>query len=134
MSAVRFRVPLTRQEVQGGQLIVFPAFQFFAPHDLSPQEFWLEEAAGRSIPVKLVTIHRKVNTIFGRQDVEQTAFDLKGWYKKHALRRGGSLLITVLDWEKGRFRWSLNLLAPVKDTGTKSSPKTRRWPITYSNS
>lgn len=103
MSGVRFRVTLTRQELNKGWLFVFPAFQFMVRRDLPVEKFWLEEANGRSIPVNPVTVKFKVKTLFGPQDMDQTAFDLKWWYKKHALRRGDKLLITVLDWEKGRF-------------------------------
>jgi len=104
MPGVRFRVSLSRQEINKGWLFVFPAFQFMAPNDLPAEEFWLEEDNGRSIPVNPVTVKFKVKTIFGVQDIEHTAFDLMWWYKKHALRRGDSLLVTLLDWEKGRFR------------------------------
>jgi hypothetical protein len=104
MPGVRFRVSLTRQEIQRGWLFVFPAFQFMAQQDIAPENFWLEEAKGRSIPVNPVTVKTKVKMLFGVQDVEHTTFDLKWWYRKHALRRGDSLLVTVLDWENARFR------------------------------
>jgi hypothetical protein len=103
MRGVRFRVSFSRQELNKGWLFVFPAFQFLAPRGLPTEQYWLEDVNGRSIPVNPVTVKSKVKTIFGVEDIEQTAFDLKWWYKKHALRRGDSLLVTVLDWEKGRF-------------------------------
>jgi hypothetical protein len=104
MAGVRFRVSLARQEIERGWLFVYPAFQFMARQEVSPKEFLLEEADGRSLPVNLVTVKAKVKTFFGVQDLSQTAFDLKGWYKKHAFQRGDSLLVTVLDWETSRFR------------------------------
>ncbi|MGD9093418.1 MAG: hypothetical protein PVF74_11255 [Anaerolineales bacterium] len=104
MPGVCFRVPLARQEIQRGVLFVFPAFQFMTMPDLSAEDFLLEEAKGRSIPLNLATVQVKTKTLFGVQTTEHPAFDLKWWYKKHALRRGHSLLVTVLDWEKGRFR------------------------------
>lgn len=104
MPGVRFRVRLTRQEIQKGWLFVDPAFQYMAAQDVPSEEFWLEEASGHSIPVNQVTVKSRVKTIFGTQVTEQTAFELDWWYQKHSLRRGDSLLVTVLDWEKGRFR------------------------------
>jgi hypothetical protein len=104
MRGVRFRISLSRQELNRGWLFVFPAFQFLAPRNLPAEQFWLEDADGRSIPVNPVTVKSKIKTIFEVEDIEQTALDLTWWYRKHAFRRGDSLLVTVLDWEKGRFR------------------------------
>jgi hypothetical protein len=104
MRGVRLRVPLTRQEIQGGWLFVYPALQYMAQQNQPVEEYRLEETDGHSIPVNLVTVKIRVKTVFGDRQVEEEAFDLKGWYKKHALRRGDSLLVTVLDWESGRFR------------------------------
>jgi hypothetical protein len=103
MQGVRIRIPLTRQETKKGWLFVFPAFQFLSREDCPPEEFQLEEANGRSLPVNPIKVVSKHKTLFGMQEIEQTAFDLKWWYKKHALRRGDNLLVTVLDWETGRF-------------------------------
>ena len=104
MPGVRFRANLSRQEIEKGWLFVLPAFQYMASANLPPEDYWLEEADGHSIPVNLVKGKSRIKTIFGPEDFEQTAFDLGWWYKKHALRRGDSILITVLDWERGRFR------------------------------
>lgn len=103
MSGVRFRLGLTRQELKNGWLFVNPAFQFMAAQGIPKEEFCLEEGDGHPISVNLVTTKSRVKTLFGTQEVEKSAFDLKEWYQKHALRRGDSLLVTVVDWEKGRF-------------------------------
>ena len=104
MHGVRFRDKLTRQEIEKGWLFVSPAFKYMVPSDLPPEEFRFEDVDGHSIPVNPVNIKSKIKTIFGPEDFEQTVFDLDSWYKKHALRRGDSILITVLDWEEGRFQ------------------------------
>jgi hypothetical protein len=104
MPGVQFRVPLTRQEIQRGWMFVYPALQYMAQQNQPAEEYRLEELDGYSIPVNLVTVKIRVKTVFGDSHVEETAFDLKGWYKKHTLRRGDGLLVTVLDWESGRFR------------------------------
>jgi hypothetical protein len=104
MPGVRFRISLTRQELNKGWLFVFPAFQLLAPQDLPADGFRLEDVGGRPIPVNTVMVKARVATPFVTDVIERLAFDLKWWYKKHGLRRGDSLLVTILDWEKGRFR------------------------------
>jgi hypothetical protein len=103
MHGMRFRVTLSRQEVNQGRLFVFPAFQFLAPQDLPAEEFLLEDADGHPIPVNPVKVRLKIKTLLGMEDIEHIAFDLSWWFKKHDIRRGDNLLVKVLDWEKGRF-------------------------------
>ncbi|MEW6406751.1 MAG: hypothetical protein AB1649_33640, partial [Chloroflexota bacterium] len=104
MPGIRFRVPLTRQEINRGWMFVFPAFQFMAKRDIPAEDFRLEDVKGQTIPVKPVSVKTKMKTIFGLEEHKQNAFDLGEWYKKHNLRRGNSVLVTILDWESGRFR------------------------------
>jgi hypothetical protein len=106
---VRFLVSLSGQALNKGWLFVFPAFQFTAQQDIPPEEFSLEEASGRSIPVNPVTVKIKVNSLFGSQEIEQTAFDLKWWYKKHSLQRRDSLLLRSWIGEKVASNKRLNL-------------------------
>jgi hypothetical protein len=103
MCGMRFRVTLSRQEVNKGWLSIFPTFQFMVPHDLPAEEFLLEDADGHPIPVNPVKVRVKIKTLLGMEDIEHTTFDLAWWFKKHDLRHGDNLLVTVLDWEKGRF-------------------------------
>jgi hypothetical protein len=104
MRGVRFRVPLSRQEVKRGWLFVSPSFQCLFKPDLRPEDFRFEEPGGRAIPVNPVMVKFKEKTIFGVQDLEKTAFELGWWYKKYKVRRKDSLLVTILDWETGRFQ------------------------------
>lgn len=104
MHGVRFCITLTRQEIKKGWLLVTPTFQFMVKQGLPVEDFQFEDANGRNIPVKPVSVELKTNTVFGVQEPELTAFDLGGWYKKRNMRRGDSVLITILDWENGRFR------------------------------
>ena len=92
MPGVRFRDKLSRQEIEKGWLLVDPAFRYMATSNLPPEEFWLEDADGHSIPVNPVAVKSKIRTIWGTSDLEQTAFDLDWWYRKHSLRRGDSIL------------------------------------------
>jgi hypothetical protein len=104
MSGVRFRIPLSRQEVNRGWLFVLPSFQLMFKQGLEPEDFSLEETDGNNIPVNLVTVRRKENTFFGVEEFEATAFDLGWWYKKCKIKRKDNLLVTILDWESGRFQ------------------------------
>lgn len=104
MRGVRFRIPLSRQEVERGWLSVFPSLHNMFKRELKPEDLALEEPDGRDIPVNPVTVKFKEKTIFGVENVEKTAFDLGWWYKKHKIGRKDSLLATVLDWETGRFQ------------------------------
>ncbi len=103
MAGIRFRIPLTRQEINRGWLFVYPAFEFMKRREITAAEFHLEDVDGHTIPVNPISVKNKVKTIFGVQEYEQTAFDLGWWYEKHKLRRGDSLLTTILNWEMGHF-------------------------------
>jgi hypothetical protein len=103
MAGIRFRIPLTRQEIKRGWLFVYPAFQYMKQQEVTAEEFHLEDAKGQTIPVNSVEVKTKVKTIFGTQEHRKTAFDLGWWYKKCKLRRGDSLLATILNWESGHF-------------------------------
>jgi hypothetical protein len=103
MAGIRFRIPLTRQEINRGWLFVYPTFEFMKRYEVTADEFHLEDVKGHTIPVNPVAVKNKIKTIFGVQEYEQIAFDLGWWYEKHKLRRGDNLLATILDWERGYF-------------------------------
>jgi hypothetical protein len=104
MRGVRFRIPLSRQEVKRGWLFFHPSFLFLSRADLQLEAFRFEEMGGQAIPVNLVAVEFKEKTLFGVQKIERPAFDLGGWYKEHKVQRKDSLLATILDWEAGRFQ------------------------------
>lgn len=104
MRGVRFRVPLSSEEVKNGWLFTYPSFQRLHHPDLKPEDFHLQEKDGHRIPVNPVTVKYKEKTIFGTEGMEKVAFDLSWWYRKHGLKRKDSLLVTILDWEGGRYQ------------------------------
>lgn len=104
MEGVHFRIPLTRQEIERGWLFVDLAFQYMKPSGLAVEDFHLEEVNGHSIPVNPEKYKTKVKTPWGYWEEEQTVLDLEWWFKKHGLRRGDSLLVTILDWRTGHYR------------------------------
>lgn len=69
MPGVQLRVPLTRQEIQRGWLFVHPALQYMAQQNQPVEEYRLEETDGHSIPVNLVTVKSRVQTLFGESQV-----------------------------------------------------------------
>jgi hypothetical protein len=103
MNGVRFRIPLTRQEIERGWLFIDPAFEFMKPRDLAIEDWYFEEINGQSIPVNLEKFKTKVKTLLGSVEAEKIVIDLGWWYKKHGLRRGDNLLITIIDWSQGNY-------------------------------
>jgi hypothetical protein len=104
MLRVRFRVPLSRQEVSRGVLFIQPAFDYFLRRGLEPSMARLEDQAGRPLPVRLASIREQANTPFGSRNLERTGFDLGAWFQAQHVRRDDSILVTIQDWIAGTFR------------------------------
>jgi hypothetical protein len=105
MKGVRFRVPVSRREADQGVLIIYPAFQYFLRQELEPDSIQLREAKGNHpLPVRLTTVRERVETPFGKQVVDHPAFDLGRWFDREGVRRKDSVLVTIENWEEGRFR------------------------------
>jgi hypothetical protein len=104
MRGVRFRIPLSRREVKRGALIIHPAFDYFLRRELDPAEVQLLDQKGHPLPVHLITIREQANTPFGKETIEQAAFDLGGWFRAQRVRRNYSILVTIQDWTNGVFR------------------------------
>lgn len=104
MSGVRFRVPLSREEVKKGWLFIHPAFQFMMRDDVTAETIQFFDAHDHTIPAAAKTFTTKKKSIFGTYDLEQTVLELGWWYRKQKVRRNDNLLVTILDWETGQFR------------------------------
>lgn len=104
MQGVRFRVSLARQEATQGVLVIHPAFDYFLRPGIDPAAARLSDERGRSLPTKLRTIRVMVDSLFGKERVTHTAFDLGGWFRARRIKRNDSILVTVEDWETGGFR------------------------------
>ncbi|MFQ6057870.1 MAG: hypothetical protein ACE5MB_03190 [Anaerolineae bacterium] len=104
MRGVRFRIPLSRQEVKRGVLIIDPSFHYFLRREIPHQDVHLLDASGRLLPTRVVTLKQKVKTILEPFTRELPAFDLGDWFRAHRVRRNDSILVTVEDWGAGRFR------------------------------
>ena len=104
MRGVRFRVPISPQAASRKVLFVHPAFDYFLDWRLDPARVQLLDQAGHPLPVRVVSIQQQVKTLFGKHTIEQIAFDLGDWFHANRVRRDDSILVTIEDWEAGRFR------------------------------
>jgi hypothetical protein len=104
MRGVRFRIPLTREEVTRGMLRIDPAFAYFHPQRLAPQEMQLLDGDGSPLAARVETLQQHVKGPLGSYTHEDPAFDLGDWCRAHRVRRNDSLLVTIEDWERGRYR------------------------------
>ncbi len=104
MRGVRFRIPLSREEIKRRFLFIDPAFRYFLRREIAHDQVQLLDEAGRSLPVRVVTLKQKRQTLLGSYEYEFHAFDLGDWFRAHRIRHDDSILVTIEDWEKGSFR------------------------------
>lgn len=104
MVGVCFRVALAREEIERGVLNLYPNFELLHPISLTPDQFRFVDASGKMIPAELKFTKARLRTMFGVREVEQVGFDLARWFKKCGLRRNSHLLVTILDWNAGRYQ------------------------------
>jgi len=109
LQGVRFRITLDRQMVSSGAIPLDPHFYPFLRNlrlaDSEPVTPSFENERGLEIPVELTTQHVKpVGPLSELKGHQAQVVDLKAWLSSLHARRGDSLLLTILDWEKGRFQ------------------------------
>ncbi len=104
MRGVRFRIPLSRQELKIGVLLIEPGFTHFLRQGLSPQAVQLLGPGGEALPVNVVTVQQRIRSPFGDYTQDLAAFELGTWFRSCKARPNDSLLVTIEDWEAGRFR------------------------------
>lgn len=104
---VRFRIPLDRDAVDQGLLLLEPTLQSYLPWDFSLGQVQLVDAAGKPIPYGIKTISRRERSVFsdeGYVDVKQDYHDLRSWLRSQRIFHKEHLLFTIVDWENGVFR------------------------------
>lgn len=104
MKGVRFRIPLTHQEVSQRVLFIEPAFRPFLRRDIAHEDVQLMDTAGHPLAARFVTLTQRASGLFGPYTYEILAFELRDWFRANRVRRNDSILVTVEDWEMGRFR------------------------------
>jgi len=95
--------------VSQGSIALHPYFVPFlrgvrvaAPPEIMPT---FETELGREIPASLTELRSKPQGVFGELTGGKTqAFEFKAWLSSVDARRGDSLLLTVVDWDQGRFQ------------------------------
>jgi hypothetical protein len=104
MQGVRFRIPLSRQEVNRGVLFVYPGFTCFLPQQTPPEQVKLLDASNNPLPIRIIEIKQTEKTIFGPNTYYQPAFELSKWYKGNRADRNDNILVTIEDWDARQFR------------------------------
>lgn len=113
LKGIRLRVPLTEFEVEHKCLRFTPAFAHIVTHlprfqEIEEKDIRLVDENGRSLPTKFLTYEREEkDTIFGLQISKLMVIDLADWQPMHEAQLGDSVIITILDWENGRFQLAL---------------------------
>jgi hypothetical protein len=104
LPGVRFRLRLTRLEVEQGVLVAQPAFEHFLRRDIALQDAQLVDADERALPVRPMVLTVEAKNLFGPSTLDLPALDLGDWFRAQQIQAGDSILVTIEDWEKGRFR------------------------------
>jgi len=104
---IRFRIPLSRMEVERGILIIDPAFNGWIRHSDDPETFELIDEEGQKIPTRVVSVKQNVVSILGDSETQSRAFDLTDWSSAYKAKRNDSVLVTFENWEPKRFRLEL---------------------------
>jgi len=101
---IRFRIPLSRLEVDRGILILDPSFRGWVTHSDNPEAFELTDEMDQKLPTRVVSITQKVTSILGESNISRSALDLADWFRAHRARGNDSILATFECWEPKRFR------------------------------
>lgn len=104
---IRFRIPLSRLEVNRRALIIDPAFSGWVRHSDDPETLELIDQEGQQIPTRVVSVKQNVVSILGNSDTQSRAFDLSDWSSARKMLRNDSILVTFENWGPKRFRLEL---------------------------
>jgi hypothetical protein len=104
MKGIRFRITITRQEATQGMLFIEPNFFYFLRRGIGYEDVQLVNGAGHGVAVHVVTLTQRASSLFGPYTQEIPAFELRAWFRANRVRRNDSILVTIEDWEPGRFR------------------------------
>jgi hypothetical protein len=104
LDGIRLRHVPSRLEIKRGALLAKPAFDIFRNPNVALEDVQILNAHGAPLPVRLIKIRSEVKTRLGPHTIESPAFELSEWFQRARLHFGDSILVTVEDWERGRFR------------------------------
>jgi hypothetical protein len=97
----RFRMDLSREEVNKGFFDAGNTFSFYLPNGFSLTNLRLVDTDGQAIKFKVNVVNKKVKGIFGTS--EQTFYycHIPEWLRTHKFVPKDHLLFTILDRENG---------------------------------
>ncbi len=104
LPGVRFRLRITNLEVEQGVLVAQPAFEHLLRRDIALKDAQLVDADERSLPIRPMVLTVEATDLFGPSTFDLSALDLGDWFRAHKIQASDSILVTIEDWEKGRFR------------------------------
>jgi len=104
LPGIRFRIPLSSEEVTEGVLMFMPSFQGWANYHDNPETFELVDEQGRPLPTNIVSLRRSVAGLLGDFEVTDRAFELANWLRAHRAHGNDSILVTIESWEPKHFR------------------------------
>ena len=112
LKGVRLRVPLSDEERETHCIRFMPAFSHivkeeYAFREPDEEDITLVAANGRSLITKFITQSKEVETPFGTHTVKRLTVDLSNWRPIYDAQPGDSIIITILDWENGRYQIEL---------------------------
>lgn len=112
LKGIRFRVPLTEFEVERKCLRLIPAFTHMVNissrfQGVEEKDVSLVDENGRSLPTRFLAYEKEVESPFGMQTSKLEVVDLADWQPIYEAQLGDSVIITILDWENGRYQLSL---------------------------
>jgi hypothetical protein len=116
MCGVRFRIPLTRQEVKHGVLLTYPALMGFVNIQRGESAQWMDEQ-GNPLPAQPAAIVQKQATLQETHAYELPGIDLGAWMKARRARRGDHILVTIESWEPKRLRIELESAKSYRQHG-----------------
>lgn len=99
---VRFRISLSRWQVNKGALPVIPSFLGWTSYVAESQAIKLIDEQGKLLPTDVVFMKYRVSGLRGNFEVG--AFELSSWFQKHNARSNDSILVTIESWEPRCFR------------------------------
>lgn len=98
---VRFRMDLSREEVNKGFFDIGNALSYYLPNGFNLANLRLVDADGQAIKFKVNAVNKKVKGIFGTFDQTFYYCHISEWLREHKFAPKDHLLFTILDRENG---------------------------------
>lgn len=104
MRGAHFWIVISRLESRRGILFLDPNFRGFVKPSLAPDGLKLVDAAGQALHGQPTKVPLEQKSILGTYTIEADAWETGAWFKGLKVRDGDSFLVTIEDWEAGRYR------------------------------